>query len=83
VRLGLLEDGVEAAEVRLLVSVEGEDGEQRGHGLPVVPRERRSGRCAVKAAKHSCSWAVSWTPSWDRSCRRSGRASGQCGRRQW
>ncbi len=41
-RLGLLEDGVEAAEVGPLVGVEGEDGKQRGHGLPVIPRERRS-----------------------------------------
>jgi hypothetical protein len=70
VRLGLLENGVEAAEASPLVGVGGEDGEQRGQGLPVVPRERQSRRCAVKAAKHSYSWAVSWTPSWDRSCRR-------------
>ncbi len=82
VRLGLLEDGVEAAEVSPLVGVEGEDGKQRGYGLPVIPRERCSGRCAVKAAKHSYFRAVSWTPSWGRSCRRSGRACGQCGRRQ-
>ncbi len=60
VKLGLLEDGVEAAEVGPLVGVEGEDGKQRGHGLPVIPGERRSGRCAVKAAKYSYFRAVSW-----------------------
>jgi hypothetical protein len=81
-RLGLLEDGVEATEVGPLVGVEGEDGEQRGHGLPVIPRVRRTGKHAVKAAKHSYSRAVSWTPSWDRSCRWSGRTCGQCRQRQ-
>jgi hypothetical protein len=38
VRFGLLEDGVESFEVGPLVVVEGEDAEQRGHGLPVIPR---------------------------------------------
>ncbi len=33
---------MEAAEVGPLVGVEREDGEQRGHGLPVIPRERRT-----------------------------------------
>ncbi len=37
VRLGLLEDGVEAAEVGPLVGVEGEDGKQRGQRPPRHP----------------------------------------------
>jgi hypothetical protein len=61
--LGLLEDGVKAAEVGPLVGVEREGVEQRVHGLPVILRERRTGKRAVKAAKNSYSWAVSWTPS--------------------
>ncbi len=41
------------AEVSPLVGVEREDGEQRGQSLPVIPRERHTEKCAVKAAKHS------------------------------
>jgi hypothetical protein len=48
-RLGFFEDGVEAAKVGPFVGVEREDGEQRGHGLPVIPRERRTGTTAPVA----------------------------------
>jgi hypothetical protein len=48
-RLGLLEDGMEAVEVGPFVGVKREDGEQRGHSLSVMPRERHPGRCAEKA----------------------------------
>ena len=74
---------MEAAEVGPLVSVEREDGEQRGHSLSVIPRERHPERYAEKAAKHSFPWIVSLSPSLVRSCRLTGRACGQGGHWCW
>ncbi len=44
---------MEAAEVSQFVGVEEEDGEQKGHGLPVIPRGRSPVRHDVKVAKNS------------------------------
>jgi hypothetical protein len=41
VRLAVSDDGVEAAQVCPLVCVEAYDREERGHGLSILPRERR------------------------------------------
>jgi hypothetical protein len=62
-RLGLPDDSVEAAEVGPLVGVEGEDSEQRGYSLPVIPRERCNQKCPETATvKSPCLSEISSSP---------------------
>jgi hypothetical protein len=62
-RLGFSNDSVEAAEVGPPIGVEGEDSEQRGNSLPVIPRERCNQKCPETATvKPPCLSEISSSP---------------------
>jgi len=50
VGLTVPDEGKKAAKVGPLVGIEAEDGEERGHSLSILPRERLAVKCAAKAA---------------------------------